>query len=356
MTSSLGGGAASLAFDAVLEPRDPPESAWTAEQAGFAGGWVTETVRDPYLYLSAAAGATRGLGLGTAVAIAFARSPMTTALCAHDVQRRAAGRFRLGLGSQVRPHIERRFSMPWSRPAERMREYVLALRAIWAAWCDGAPLAFRGEFYTHDLMTDFFNPGPTGHPAPPVLLGGVGAQMTALAGEVADGYICGPLTSELTFREHTLPALRRGLQARTGTAAGFEVCVMPLIVTGTDADSVAQASRATRARIAFYASTPAYRQLLDRHGWGAVHDRLRALAQSRRWEDMADLVDDEMLDAFAVVARPEQVAGVVRRRFGIAADRAILGSAAALSTDVWAAIGAGTLPQSPDGTRVLETS
>lgn len=349
MVSSLGG-AGSLAFDAVLDPRDPPESAWTAEQAGFAGAWVTETVRDPYLYLSAAAGATRRLGLGTAVAIAFARSPMTTALCAHDVQRRAGGRFRLGLGSQVRPHIERRFSMPWSRPVDRMREYVLALRAIWAAWCDGAPLEFRGEFYTHDLMTDFFNPGPSGHPAPPVLLGGVGAQMTTLAGEVADGYLCGPLTSELTFREHTLPALRRGLQARAGTGRnGLEVCVMPLIVTGADPDAAAQVAQATRARLAFYASTPAYRQLLDRHGWGGVHERLRVLARSRRWADMAGLIDDEMLDAFAIVARPEQVAGAVRERFGTGADRAILGSAAALPAEVWAAVSAAA-------PRVLETS
>jgi probable F420-dependent oxidoreductase len=295
-------------------------------------------VRDPYLYLAAAADATSDLAVGTGVAIAFARSPMTTALCAHDVQRRSRGRFRLGLGSQVRAHITRRFSMPWSHPVPRMREYVLALRAIWASWTEGTPLDFDGDFYTHTLMTPFFNPGPTGFAAPPILLGGVGAQMTALAGEVADGFICGPLTSELSFREHALPSLGKGLARRDGTRAGFEVCVMPLVVSGPDEAAASRAAAATRARIAFYASTPAYRHVLDLHGWGALHERLHALSRDGEWPAMAELIDDEVLATFAVVAEPGDVVAEVERRFGGRAQRAILHSADDLGLPVWQSV------------------
>jgi probable F420-dependent oxidoreductase len=327
-----------LALDMLLDPAAAPEGAAALEAAGCDGGWVTETVRDPYLYLAAAADATSGLALGTGVAIAFARSPMTTALCAHDVQRRSGGRFRLGLGSQVRAHITRRFSMPWSHPVPRMREYVLALRAIWASWTEGAPLDFTGDFYTHTLMTPFFNPGPTGYAAPPILLGGVGAQMTALAGEVADGFICGPLTSELSFREHALVALGKGLARRDGAPAGFETCVMPLVVSGADEPARSRAAAATRARIAFYASTPAYRHVLDLHGWGALHERLHAHSRDGQWQAMADLIDDEVLGTFAVVAEPGDVVAEVERRFGGQAQRAILHSAADLGLPAWQSV------------------
>lgn len=185
----------SIALDAVLDPVASPGAAAEIERAGYGCAWVTETVRDPFLVLALAARETRHVRLGTAVAIAFARSPMTLAQSAHDLQRLSGGRLLLGLGSQVRPHVTRRFGMPWSRPADRMREYVLAVRAIWAAWNDGAELDFRGEFYSHTLMTPVFDPGPNGFGPPPLLLGGVGARMTEAAGEVADGFLCGPLTS-----------------------------------------------------------------------------------------------------------------------------------------------------------------
>jgi probable F420-dependent oxidoreductase len=332
-----------LALDTVLDPTADPESASVLDVAGFHGGWVTETVRDPYLYLSAAADATSAASLGTGVAIAFARSPMTTALCAHDVQRRSGGRFKLGLGSQVRAHITGRFSMPWSHPARRMREYVLALRAIWSSWIDGSPLEFEGDFYTHTLMTPFFNPGPTGFPAPPILLGGVGAQMTAVAGEVADGFICGPLTSALSFREQALTSLERGFARRDAGPAAFEICVMPLVVSGPDKATTERVAAATRARIAFYASTPAYRHILDLHGWGALHERLHALSRIGEWSAMADLVDDEVLATFAVVAEPGDVVTEVERRFGGLAQRAILHSAADPGLPTWqAVVSAGT--------------
>ena len=190
-----------LFVDALIDPTSGSDAAADLEHLGFEGVWVTETVRDPYIVLVGHAARTETIRLATGVAIAFARSPMTTALSAHDVQRASGGRFLLGLGSQVKPHIERRFSMPWSAPAERMREYVLALRAIWASWNDGTPLDFYGEYYTHTLMTPFFNPGPNGFGPPPVILGGVGQRMTAVAGEVADGLLCAPLTSTKTLDE-----------------------------------------------------------------------------------------------------------------------------------------------------------
>jgi probable F420-dependent oxidoreductase len=345
VTQGAAGPGGRLTLDTVLDPAADPHVATSIEDAGFACAWVTETVRDPYLCLAGAAATTSRLTLGTGVAIAFARSPMTTALSAHDLQRLSGGRMLLGLGSQVRPHITRRFSMPWSHPAERMREYVLALRAIWASWNEGVPLQFDGDFYTHTLMTPFFNPGPTGFPPPPVLLGGVGARMTAVAGEVADGFICGPLTSSLSFREHTMPAIERGRAARSAPRADpFVICVMPLVVTGEDAAATERVTQATRARIAFYASTPAYRHILELHGWGALHDQLHRLSRDRAWEDMAALIDDDVLHAFAVVAEPDEVAQVVLDRFGDRAQRAIVHSAVDPGPDVWRTVAAQPTP------------
>jgi probable F420-dependent oxidoreductase len=341
VTHSEAGPGKRLTLDTVLDPAADPRRATSLEQAGFACAWVTETVRDPYLCLAGTAPLTTRMSLGTGVAIAFARSPMTTALSAHDVQRLSGGRLLLGLGSQVRPHITRRFSMPWSSPAERMREYVLALRAIWACWNEGVPLDFDGDFYTHTLMTPFFNPGPMGFPPPPVLLGGVGARMTAVAGEVADGFICGPLTSSLSFREHTLPAIERGLAARAAVRTDpFVICVMPLVVTGEDAAATERVARATRGRIAFYASTPAYRHILELHGWGALQDQLHRLSRDGAWEEMAALIDDDVLRAFAVVAEPDEVAQAVRDRFGDRAGRAIVHSAVDPGLDVWRTVAA----------------
>jgi probable F420-dependent oxidoreductase len=334
-----------LTLDTVLDPTADPRLAVSLEDAGFACAWVTETVRDPYLCLARAAALTTRMSLGTGVAIAFARSPMTTALSAHDVQRLSGGRLLLGLGSQVRPHITRRFSMPWSSPAKRMREYVLALRAIWASWNEGVPLHFDGDFYTHTLMTPFFNPGPTGFPPPPVLLGGVGARMTAVAGEVADGFICGPLTSSLSFREHSLPSIERGLAARPAARSDpFDIRVMPFVVTGADAAATERVARATRARIAFYASTPAYRHILELHGWDALHDRLHKLSREGAWDEMPANINDDVLNTFAVVAEPDAVAQALQERFGDDARRAIVHSAADPGLEVWRAVTRHTVP------------
>lgn len=323
-----------LTVDVLTDAVTAPSVVTRLEAVGYDGVWTTETVRDPFLTLAGYAAVTDRIRLGTGVAIAFARSPMTLALAAHDLMRLTGGRFVLGLGSQVRPHIERRYSMPWSEPAARMREYLLALRAIWGAWNEGAPLDFRGRFYTHTLMSPFFDPGPTGLGPPPVVLGGVGERMTAVAGEVADGFLCAPLTSERTLAEHTLPAL--GV-----TRPGFMVCATPFVVTGQDPATMARVTAATRRRIAFYASTPAYRSVLDVHGWSGRGEKLTRLSKQGEWEAMADVVDDEMLHTFAVVAEPDRLGAALGERWRGRADRVAIFTAADPGADAWPAILAG---------------
>jgi probable F420-dependent oxidoreductase len=303
---------------------DVPATARDLEARGYAGVWASEVDHDPFLPLLSAGQATERLQVGTAIAVAFARSPMTLAVTAHDLQRYTRGRFVLGLGTQIRAHVERRFSMPWSAPVARMREYVAALRAIWAAWQDGTPLRFRGEHYRHTLMTPMF--APTAHPwgAPPVHLAAVGPAMTRLAGEIADGLLAHGFTTARYLRERTLPALEEGLASAGRARSDVTVSLPGFVVTGrTDADRAAAAA-AVKATVAFYGSTPAYRPVLELHGWESLADELHALSVSRhedRWTAMRDLVDDEVLGAFAVVAEPEDVGPAVRERFDGLVDR-----------------------------------
>jgi probable F420-dependent oxidoreductase len=296
---------------------DTRAAAAQAQQAGYAGAWTSEIKHDPFVALGLAAVATDTIELGTAIALAFARNPMSLAVQANDVQLLSEGRLLLGLGSQIRPHITRRFSMPWSHPAPRMREFILALRAIWSCWNDGTKLQFRGEYYQHTLMTPFFNPGPNPHGAPKVLLAGVGEAMTAVAGEVADGFLCHGFTTERYLREVTVPALARG-RGRAGRAdlAGFEVSGSPFVATGRNQAEFEAACRGVREQIAFYGSTPAYRPVLARHGWAGLSDELHELSLQGRWQDMGTIIDDDVLSTFAVVGLPGQVAPELLRRYG----------------------------------------
>jgi probable F420-dependent oxidoreductase len=291
------------------------EAAAAAEHAGYDGYWAPEVQADALISCAAASGRTERIDLGTAITVAFARSPMTVAQQANDVQTLSGGRFQLGLGSQIKPHITRRFSMPWSRPAPRMREFILALRAIWTAWETGAPLDFRGEFYTHTLMTPFFNPGPNPHGTPPILLAGVGERMTETAGEVADGFISHGFQTERYLREVTLPALARGAERAGRTLQGFEISLPMFAVAADDDERLEQGLAMVRGQIGFYGSTPAYRPVLELHGWGELQDELNGMTKQELWTRLAEVIPDEVVDAFSVVGTPEHVAAELHRRY-----------------------------------------
>ena len=294
------------------------ESAKEAESAGYTGAWTAETNHDPFFPLLLAAEHTKKIELGTSIAVAFARNPMTLANIGWDLQSYSQGRFILGLGSQIKPHITKRFSMEWSKPAARMREMILAIRAIWDTWENGTPLNFRGDFYTHTLMTPFFTPDRAdlaGFGTPKIFLAGVGELMTEVAGEVCDGFICHGFTTEKYLREVTIPALARGRAKAGKTMEGFEIVGPSFIVTGNTEAEMTQAAAGTRQQIAFYGSTPAYRGVLDIHGWGGLQDELNTLSKQGKWVEMGNLINDEILNTFAVVGAPEQVAPELKRRY-----------------------------------------
>src|SRR5689334_3644058 len=291
------------------------------EDIGYDGLLTAETGHDAFLPIALAAEHTERIELATGIAVAFARTPMVLAYTANDLQEMSKGRFVLGLGSQIKPHIEKRFSMPWSHPARRMREYILALQAIWSAWNEQTPLKFEGEFYRHTLMTPFFAPPPNPYGAPKVFLAAVGELMTEAAGEVADGVIVHGFTTERYVKEVTMPAIERGLQKAGRDRSTFEVSGPLFVVTGTDDAAMEDAARGTRQQIAFYGSTPAYRGVLELHGWGDLQTELNALSKQGEWVKMGELIDDEMLRTFAVVASPEEVGAELRRRYAGVVDR-----------------------------------
>lgn len=290
------------------------------ESQGFDGLWSAETGHDPFFPLLVAGLATERIELGTGIAVAFARNPMVTAMQANDLQLASKGRFILGLGSQIKPHIEKRFSMPWSHPAPRMREFVLAMRAIWDNWNNGTKLAFEGEFYKHTLMTPFFSPGPNPYGPPKVFLAGVGQHMTEVAGEVCDGFLVHPFTTERYLKEVTLPALERGMEKSDRKRADYETSGTAFVITGTDQEKEA-ARGLVKSQVSFYGSTPAYRPVLELHGWGDLQTELNGLSKQGKWGDMANLIDDEILHTFAVECEIDEVADKLIERFGGALDR-----------------------------------
>jgi probable F420-dependent oxidoreductase len=334
-------GSADVLLDAALLTTGIDDLAATAqdlEARGYAGVWSSEVAHDPFLPLLTAGQATTRLQVGTAIAVAFARSPMTVATTAYDLQRYTRGRFVLGLGTQIRAHVERRFSMPWGAPAARMREFVGALHAIWDAWTDGGPLRFEGEFYRHTLMTPMFTPPVHAWGPPPVHLAAVGPAMTRLAGEVADGLLVHGFTTARYLRERTLPALQEGLEISGRDRNDVTVSLPGLVVTGRTEEERAAAAAAVKATIAFYGSTPAYRPVLELHGWAALADELHTLSVGRdeaRWTAMRDLVDDDVLAEFAVVAAPEEVGPRVLDRFDGLVDRFSVYASYPAPVDLW---------------------
>ncbi|MFZ0667255.1 MAG: LLM class F420-dependent oxidoreductase [Acidimicrobiales bacterium] len=292
-----------------------------SEEAGYAGIWCPETGHDAFLPLLLAAEHTEKLELGTGIAVAFARNPMSMATLANDLQLFSKGRFMLGLGSQIKPHIEKRFSMPWSRPAARMREYVLAMRAIWATWNTGERLNFRGEFYKHTLMTPMFSPGPNPYGPPRVFIAGVGELMTEVAGEVGDGFLVHGFTTESYLRQVTLPALDRGLERSGKTRADIEVSYPGMVVTGETEEQIKAARQSVKRQLAFYGSTPAYKPVLSHHGWGDLQTELNTLSKRGEWDQMTELISDEIVDTFAAVGPSDAIPGIVLKRFGDVVDR-----------------------------------
>jgi probable F420-dependent oxidoreductase len=324
-----------------FDPNGIAAQAVRAEESGYDGVWSAETNHDPFLPIAVGAAATEKLEFGTGIAVAFARNPMTLAVLANDLQLLTKGRFMLGMGSQIKPHITKRFSMPWSHPAPRMRELILAIRAIWKTWETGEPLAFRGEFYTHTLMTPFFNPGPNPYGNPKILLAAVGELMTEVAGEVGDGFLVHGFSTERYLREVSLPALERGAAKAGKTRLDLTVSYPGFVVTGPDEQSMEAAAKGVREQIAFYGSTPAYRPVLELHGWGDLQPELNTLSKRGEWVKMGELIDDDILNAFAVVAPLDQVATEVRNRFEGMVDRFSFYAPYKVDPEMWKSVLAG---------------
>ena len=295
-----------------------------AEELGFSGLWTSETKHDSFLPLAVAAGATERLTLGNSVAIAFSRSPMVTAQLAWDLQDLSGGRFILGLGTQVKAHITRRFSMPWDKPASRLEDYIRALRAIWGSFQSEGKLKYEGEFYQHTLMTPFFNPGPIEHPGIPIYIAGVNTRLARLAGSLCDGFHVHPFHTPEYVRQVVRPAVEEGASGEGRDVREVELATSVFVITGESEEAMREQREKMRAQAAFYASTPTYRTVLDVHGWGEVGDSLGGLAREGKWEEMPKLITDEMLHALAVEAAPDEVGPALKERYEGLVDRVAL--------------------------------
>lgn len=298
-----------------IPPEKVAEAAARYERIGFDAVWTVEAGHDPFLPLSQIAQATRAIFMGTNIAVAFARSPMSMAQVAWDLQRASGGRLGLGLGTQVRAHVERRYSMPFEHPAARIADYVRCLRAIWRNFQTGERPDHRGPFYEFTLMNPAFHPGPIEHPEIPVYLAGVNPRMCRAAGEVADGFHVHPMHSVPYLREVVLPALDEGARTRNRRASDLELFSPIFVVTGETQAEIDLAENRVRQQISFYGSTPSYRTLLAFHGYEQVGRELSARARRGEWVEMPKLVPDALLETIAVVAKPSDLPSALRRRY-----------------------------------------
>ena len=298
-----------------------PAKAKRLEALGYHGAVTAETSHDPFFPLLLAAEHTEKIQLVTSIAVAFARTPMNLANIGHDLNSFSKGRFVLGLGSQIRPHVTKRFSMPWSKPAARMREFISAMRAIWDCWHNGSQLSFKGDFYDHSLMTPMFTPLDSEYGAPRVMLAAVGPLMTEVAGEVADGVIIHSFTTKKYLEEVTLPAVEKGLAKAGRSRSDFQISYPGFIVTGKNEEEFNATKKAVCKQIAFYGSTPAYAPVLGSHGWGDLQPELNKLSKMGNWDEMGTLITDEILNEFAVVGELDQVVGKFKSRYSGLVDR-----------------------------------
>jgi probable F420-dependent oxidoreductase len=291
-----------------------------AEQSGLDAVWCTETGLDVFLQAYEVARSTETVELGTAIAVALARTPMTMAYTAWNIADVSQGRFTLGIGSQIKAHVERRYSMPWDRPVSQMREFVLALRAIWDSWRTGDRLAFEGEHYTHTLMSPFWAPRPHEHHIP-IHLAAVGPKMVEMAAEVADGIILHAFTNPAYLDEVTFPAIERGLAKAGRTIEDIEISIPMFMAMGDTEEEIVQKRREVTAQLAFYGSTPAYRPVLDAIGYGDLQPELTALTKSGDWDRLADVMPADFVDRFAISGSPEEMPALARKHLGPRADR-----------------------------------
>jgi probable F420-dependent oxidoreductase len=313
-----------IALDAALSMDDIREVAATAqagERAGFAALWANETKHNPFITLALAAQATSRILLGTGVAIAFPRSPTVMAHAAWDLATLSGGRFILGLGTQVKAHIERRFGIPWDPPVPKLREYLAAMRSVWQSWQRDVPLRVEGRHYRLTLMSPFFNPGPIAHPDIPVYIAGVNPLLCRLGGEAAQGLHVHPFHTVPYITSVVLPSVDRGLRTHNRARAAVQLYAPVFIAPGDTPDEVRAGTERARGQIAFYASTPSYQIVLDTHGWGEVAGRLQALARERRWNELAAQVPEAMLDAILLRGSWEEIGRQLRHRYAGVLDR-----------------------------------
>ena len=304
------------------DPREAGKATKALEDAGYDGAFTAETSHDPFLPLVTAAIETEKIELVTAIAVAFARNPMILANLGYDLQKLSKGRFILGLGSQIRPHITKRFSMPWSNPAARMKELIQAIRAIWDCWQNETNLNFKGDFYTHSLMTPFFNPGPNPFGIPKIYVAAVGPLMTKSVAESADGLLVHPFHTPKYLYETMLPIVKEGISSTGKDRAEFDFSISVMTATGLSEETYKKAIQACKSGIAFYASTPAYKGVLEAHGYGDLQGKLNLLSKEGKWGEMTSLIDDELLNTVAVVAEtPEEVADEIKKRYSDQGDR-----------------------------------
>ncbi|MBI3162399.1 MAG: TIGR03617 family F420-dependent LLM class oxidoreductase, partial [Chloroflexi bacterium] len=324
-----------MKLDAALPPvqlNDIPSIAKAAQEIGVDALWTQETQHDPFLPCALIAEHTTRLNFGTAIAVSFARSPATLAYTAWDLAAQSGGRFILGLGTQVKAHIERRFGMSWPESVTgKLREQIQVIRAFWDCWQNGTKLNFRGEYYKATLMSPFFNPGPlplTSPPAPllkerganliPIYIAGVNTGLARLAGELCEGFHAHPFNSPRYMNEMMLPAIEDGLQKSGRNRTDISISMTPFIATSPEEESFA------RMQIAFYASTPSYKAVMDFHGWGETAEKLSGFAAKGEWAEMPMLITDDMLDEFCLMTTPENLAGDLKKRFDGIADRLTL--------------------------------
>jgi len=296
-----------------------PELARAAEKTGFSAVWMAETTHNPFLPAVLVAEHTKKLQFGTGIAVSFARSPAVMAHAAWDLASYSSGRFMLGMGTQVKAHIERRFGMPWPEsPVDKLREQIVTLRAFWKHWQSGERLNHRGDYYKISLTSPFFRPEPIEHPHIPILIAGVNTGLAKLSGEMADGFVVHPFHSPAYLKDVLLPAIRKGEEARQGSDKDTQIMVNAFAVTNKKERAYA------RQQLSFYASTPSYRKVLAIHGWQEVGEQLSALAARKRWDEMPNLISDEMLETFATVATEADLPSALNERYAAFATRLAL--------------------------------